>query len=66
MSREAEEFLPYGDAVVRAVAGPRSRHAALIEDALHVLVETPGAACGCAGTRHFAGSRFRRQSAPRA
>ena len=42
MSREAEEFLPYGDAVVRAVAGPRSRHAALIEDGLDVLVETPG------------------------
>ncbi len=42
MSREAEEFLPYGDAVVRAVAGPHSRHAALIEDGLNVLVETPG------------------------
>ena len=27
---------------MRAVAGPDSRHAALIEDAFHVLVETPG------------------------
>src|SRR3954463_986577 len=30
------------DAAVRAVAGPNSRHAALIEDAFGVLVETPG------------------------
>ena len=42
MSREAEEFLPLGDAAVRAVAGPRSRHAALVEDAFKVLLETPG------------------------
>ncbi len=40
--RAAEEFLPYDDAVVRAVAGPQSRHAALLEDAFRVLVETPG------------------------
>ena len=42
MSRGGEEFLPLGDAAVRAVAGPHSRHAALLEDALQVLVETPG------------------------
>ena len=42
MSREGEEFLPLGDAAVRAVAGPHSRHAALLEDGLRVLVETPG------------------------
>ena len=42
MSREGEEFLPLADAAVRAVAGPRSRHAALMEDAFKVLVETPG------------------------
>ncbi len=42
MSRETEEFLPLGDAAVRAVAGPRSRHAALVEDAFKVLLETPG------------------------
>ena len=42
MSREGEEFLPLGDAAVRAVAGPHSRHAALLEDGLQVLVETPG------------------------
>ena len=42
MSREGEEFLPLADDAVRAVAGPHSRHAALLEDGLHVLVETPG------------------------
>ena len=42
MSRDAEEFLPLADAAVRAVAGPRSRHAALMEDAFKVLLETPG------------------------
>lgn len=42
MSPGHEEFLPLTDEVARAVAGPKSRHAALIEDALHVLVETPG------------------------
>ena len=42
MSRDTEEFLPLGDAAVRAVAGPRSRHAALVEDAFKVLLETPG------------------------
>jgi len=30
------------DEAVRAVAGPGGRHAALIEDAFHVLLETPG------------------------
>ena len=30
------------DAAVRAVSGPNSRHAALLEDAFHVLIETPG------------------------
>ena len=54
MSREAEEFLPYGDAVVRAIAGPHSRHAALIEDGLDVLVETPGG-----GVRLKGGERAR-------
>jgi phosphate starvation-inducible PhoH-like protein len=38
----AEEFLPLDDVAARAVAGPRGRHAALIEDAFKVLVETPG------------------------
>ncbi len=42
MSRNTEEFLPLSDAGVRAVAGPNSRHTALIEDAFHLLVETPG------------------------
>jgi phosphate starvation-inducible PhoH-like protein len=42
MSPRAEEFLPLSDDAVRAVSGPNSRHAALLEDAFHVLIETPG------------------------
>ena len=42
MSPRSEEFLPLSEAASRAVAGPRSKHAALLEDAFHVLVETPG------------------------
>ena len=38
----APEFIPLSDAAVRAVAGANSRHAALIEDAFGVLMETPG------------------------
>jgi phosphate starvation-inducible PhoH-like protein len=38
----APEFITLSDAAVRAVAGANSRHAALIEDAFGVLVETPG------------------------
>ncbi|OYX06483.1 MAG: phosphate starvation-inducible protein PhoH [Caulobacter vibrioides] len=34
--------MPLSDAAVRAVAGPNSRHAALLEDAFEVLLETPG------------------------
>jgi phosphate starvation-inducible PhoH-like protein len=36
------EFLPLSDTAVRAVSGPNGRHAALIEDAFKVLIETPG------------------------
>ncbi len=42
MRRGPSEFLPLAEEAVRAVAGPGGRHAALIEDAFHVLVETPG------------------------
>ncbi len=42
MSSLAEAFVPLSDDVVRAVSGPHSRHAALIEDAFKVLMETPG------------------------
>ena len=42
MSRGPSEFLPLSEAAVRAVSGPSGRHAALIEDAFHVLLETPG------------------------
>ncbi|MBO9710397.1 MAG: PhoH family protein [Caulobacter sp.] len=41
MSR-TPEFLPLSDIAVRAVSGPSGRHAALIEDAFKVLLETPG------------------------
>ncbi|HEY5411650.1 MAG TPA: PhoH family protein, partial [Caulobacteraceae bacterium] len=41
-SPRGEEFLPLSEAAARAVAGPQSRHVALLEDAFHVLVETPG------------------------
>jgi phosphate starvation-inducible PhoH-like protein len=42
MSPRSEEFLPLSDVAVRAVSGPNSRHAALLEDAFKVLLETPG------------------------
>ncbi len=41
MSRPPE-FLPLSDDAARAVYGPGGRHAALIEDAFKVLIETPG------------------------
>ncbi len=37
-----EEFIMLDDLAARAVAGPRGRHAALLEDAFRVMVETPG------------------------
>ncbi|HSV02348.1 MAG TPA: PhoH family protein [Phenylobacterium sp.] len=48
MSR-APEFIPLSDAAVRAVAGANSRHAALIEDAFGVLLETPGGGVSLSG-----------------
>ncbi|MDB5461008.1 MAG: phoH [Caulobacteraceae bacterium] len=42
MSRDAEEFIALDEDQARAISGPASRHAALIEDAFRVLVETPG------------------------
>jgi phosphate starvation-inducible PhoH-like protein len=45
----APEFLPMSDAAVRAVAGANSRHAALIEDAFGVLLETPGGGVSLSG-----------------
>ena len=37
-----EEFVPLSDDAARAIAGPHGRHAALVEGAFHVQVETPG------------------------
>lgn len=48
MSR-APEFINLSDAASRAVAGAHSRHAALIEDAFDVLVETPGGGVSLTG-----------------
>ena len=36
------EYIQLSDAAARAVAGASNRHAALIEDAFNVLIETPG------------------------
>ena len=57
MSRPPE-FLPLSDEAARAVAGPGSRHAALIEDAFHVLLEIPGGGVSVAGeSRARAGAK---------
>ena len=48
MSR-APEFITLSNAAARAVAGANSRHAALIEDAFDVLVETPGGGVSLTG-----------------
>jgi phosphate starvation-inducible PhoH-like protein len=45
----APEFIPLSDAAARAVAGVGSRHAALIEDAFGVLMETPGGGVSLSG-----------------
>jgi phosphate starvation-inducible PhoH-like protein len=45
----APEFITLSDAAARAVAGANSRHAALIEDAFGVLVETPGGGVSLSG-----------------
>jgi len=49
LSRQTREFLPLSDAALRAVSGPNSRHAALLEDAFHVLLETPGGGVSLSG-----------------
>ena len=43
------EFIVLSDEAVRAVSGAGGRHAALIEDAFHVLVETPGGGVSVTG-----------------
>jgi phosphate starvation-inducible protein PhoH and related proteins len=45
----APEFIALSDAAARAVAGANSRHAALIEDAFGVLMETPGGGVSISG-----------------
>lgn len=47
-----EEFIALSDDAVRAIAGPHSRHAALIESAFRVHVETPGGGVRLRGDEH--------------
>jgi phosphate starvation-inducible PhoH-like protein len=49
LKRGPSEFLPLADEAVRAVAGPSGRHAALVEDAFKVLIETPGGGVALSG-----------------
>ncbi|HEY7853064.1 MAG TPA: PhoH family protein [Caulobacteraceae bacterium] len=49
MSPAPSEFLPLSDDAVRVIAGPGGRHAALIEEAFHVLIETPGGGVAIGG-----------------
>jgi len=55
MSKSAE-FFTLSDATARAVVGPSSRHAALIEDAFDVLIETPGGGLAVKGDSRARGS----------
>jgi phosphate starvation-inducible PhoH-like protein len=58
LSRGPSEFLPLSDEAVRVIAGPGGRHAALIEEAFHVLMETPGGGVALNGeTRARRGAR---------
>jgi phosphate starvation-inducible PhoH-like protein len=47
--KAASDFVALPDAALRAVAGPNNRHAALIEDAFSVLIETPGGGVSISG-----------------
>jgi phosphate starvation-inducible PhoH-like protein len=49
LSRGPSEFLPLSDEAVRAIAGPGGRLTALIEEAFHVLMETPGGGVALSG-----------------
>jgi phosphate starvation-inducible PhoH-like protein len=49
LSPATREFVPLSDDALRAVSGPNSRHVALLEDAFHVLVETPGGGVSLSG-----------------
>jgi len=62
MSRPPE-FLPLSDDAARAVSGPGGRHAALIEDAFKVLIETPGGGVSVQGDARGRGQARRAISA---
>jgi phosphate starvation-inducible PhoH-like protein len=49
LSRGPSEFLPLPEAGVIAAWGPNGRHAALLEDAFDVLLETPGGGVSLSG-----------------
>ena len=46
----ASEFIALSEEALRAVTGPSSRHTALIEDAFHVLIESPGGGVSVSGS----------------
>jgi phosphate starvation-inducible PhoH-like protein len=55
---QTPEFITLSDGAVRSVAGASGRHAALIEDAFKVLIETPGGGVSLAGdSRGRAGAK---------
>jgi phosphate starvation-inducible PhoH-like protein len=55
---QTPEFIPLSDGAARSVAGASGRHAALIEDAFKVLIETPGGGVSLAGdSRGKAGAK---------
>ena len=53
---KSSEFIPLSDIAARAVAGTASRHAALLEDAFDVLIETPGGGVSIDGDSKGRGS----------
>lgn len=46
----ASEFIELSEQALRAATGPSSRHTALIEDAFHVLIESPGGGVSITGS----------------
>ncbi len=46
---KTSDFVPLSDVAARSVAGTANRHAALIEDAFDVLIETPGGGVSITG-----------------
>ncbi|OXE36051.1 MAG: phosphate starvation-inducible protein PhoH [Phenylobacterium zucineum] len=56
---KSSEFIPLSDGAARAIAGTANRHAALLEDAFDVLIETPGGGVSIDGDSRGRGSAKR-------